>query len=84
MGGLRKGSRQTWNLCYHVDMNMSVENTMDKTGSEGSFSQRFKTGKECMATNNVIQAAYDQGLNARRRETKLLMEQALKNICWFL
>lgn len=46
----------------------------------GGVSQRFKTGKECIAMNDVIQAAYDQGFNAGRRETKLLMEQALKTI----
>lgn len=47
----------------------------------GEVTLRFQTGKECMAMNDFIQAAYDQGFNAGRREVKMLMEQALKKIC---
>lgn len=45
-----------------------------------AIEQEFKTGKDCMLMDKFIQAAYDQGFNDGRRETKLLVEQALKNI----
>ena len=46
----------------------------------GGISQKFSTGRECMAMNVVIQAAYDQGYNAGNREAVFMMENAIKGI----